>query len=281
MFADDTNITLTADTITALQDAVNDELSNIHLWLLANKLHLNIAKTEFMIIGSRQKLTAHNNEKIDIKLNNEKIKQVDKAKSLGVTIDNNLSWGEHVGEISKKLASAIGALKRARPYISQESAIKIYEALILPHFDYCSTVWDGLSQTLSDKLQKLQNRAARAITRSSYDIGSSVVLDELNWDKLNVRRKKQKALLMFKVMHNRAPSYLADLFKSYQSNYQLRNIENKLSLPKPNTEYLKRSFSYSAARLWNELPVHIRNTSSIQAYRKEINMHFARQTEKQ
>lgn len=273
MFADDTNITLSADNLSELERLVNNELRSVHNWLIANKLTLNITKTEFMIIGSRQKLTAHGNEPINIQINNEAIKRVNHSKSLGVTIDSHLTWAEHVREISKKIASAIGALKRVRPYISKRCALQIYKALILPHFDYCSSVWDGLNVTLSDKLQKLQNRAARAISQVGYDIRSCDILRELNWDTLAKRRKIQKSLLMFKILNRRAPSYLVDLVSSYKTNYRLRDIDNKLSLPKPNTEYLKRSFSYSAAKVWNELPASIRSISSYQTFKKEIHSH--------
>ena len=71
--------------------------------------------------------------------------------------------------------------------------IKIYKGLIEPHFDYCSAVWDGLTQQLSEKLQKLQNRAIRVITKSSYDTSSRFLLNSLGWDNLSVRRAKQKA----------------------------------------------------------------------------------------
>ena len=74
------------------------------------------------------------------------------------------------------------------------TAIKIYKGLIEPHFaDYYSVVWDGLSQQLSEKLQKLQNRAARVITKSSYNTNSSYLLNSFSWDNLSVRRTKQKA----------------------------------------------------------------------------------------
>ena len=96
------------------------------------------------------------------------------------------------------VASSIGALKRFRPFISMHTAIKIYIGLIEPHFDYCSVVWDGLSQQLSEKLQKLQNRAARVITKSSYNRNSVYLLNSLSWDNLSVRRTKQKANLMYK-----------------------------------------------------------------------------------
>ena len=115
-----------------------------------------MAKTELMIIESRQRLNAQC-EEIDISIDDRAIKRVDHTKSLGLTIDAELSWSKHVDEISKKVSSAIGALKCARPFVLTDVAVN---ALILPHFDYCSPVWDGMSGFLSDKLQKLQDRAA-------------------------------------------------------------------------------------------------------------------------
>ena len=117
---------------------------------------------------------------------------------------------------------------------------QIYNALRLPHFDYCSPVWDGTSGCLSDKLQKLQNRAARVITQSPFDTSSNLLLAMLKWEKLSLRRKKQKALIMYKALNKLALDYLQCLFtQRHVNDYNLRNLEGKLSLPKPNTNYLK------------------------------------------
>ena len=172
MFADDTNLTLSAETLSELKLALTPELNNLSCWLKDNKLSLNVAKTELMIIGSRQRLSAQCDD-VEIGIDDQIIKRVDKNKSLaalGLTIDAQLSWGKHVEEICKEVTSARGALKRVRPFIFKETAIQIYNALIVPHFDYCSPVWDCLSGYLSDKLQKLcQNRTARVITKLPFD----------------------------------------------------------------------------------------------------------------
>ena len=119
-----------------------------------------------MIIGSRQRMNATQND-IAIRTRDREINRADVVKSLGMHIDRHLSWSEHIHKISKKISSAIGALKRARPFISCKTAVQVYTALIQPHFDYCCSVWDELGGALATKLQKLQNRAARVITRSS------------------------------------------------------------------------------------------------------------------
>ena len=192
MYADDTNITVSANNAADLKTMLNDELSNLNLWLRANKLSLNITKTEYMIIGSRQRLRATTeNQIIEVCIEGKKITRVAESKSLGVYIDETLSWKKHMKELSKKIASGIGALKRLMPFISKNTAVIIYKALIEPHFDYCSSVWYGISDRLSKKLQKLQNRAARVITKSTYDTSAKPLLNSLNWDDLATRRKKQ------------------------------------------------------------------------------------------
>ena len=119
MFADDTNLTLSAKTLTELKLALTPELNNLSCWLKANKLSLNVAKTELMIIGSRQRLSAQCDD-VEIRIDDPQIiKRVDHTKSLGLTIDAQPSWGKHIEEICKKVSSSIGALKRVRPFISK------------------------------------------------------------------------------------------------------------------------------------------------------------------
>ena len=210
---------------------MNIELGKLKEWFNVNKLSLNVAKTEFMVIGSRQRLATFDDHEINVFVGNDQIERVNSSKSLGLKIDEDLTWKRHIDEISKKVLAAISALKRIRSYISQDTAGRVYQGRIEPYFSYCSPVWDGIGSKLSDKLQKLQNRAARVITRSSYDASSSSVLEELRWNNLYTNRKMQKAILMYKVTNNLTPMYLQDLFVIRVSHYSLRDSEGKLFLP--------------------------------------------------
>ena len=80
------------------------------------------------------------------------LNQSNRSKSLGLIIDENLSWKAHIYEICKKVSSGIDVFKRASPFVSMHTTIKIYKGLIEPHFDYCSAIWDDLNQQLSEKL---------------------------------------------------------------------------------------------------------------------------------
>ena len=223
MYADDTNISFKSKNLVELQDCMNTELKSLNTWLEVNKLSLNIAKTEFMVIGSRQRLATHGNLDLVVFIDNKRIKRVSSSESLGLTIDENLNWSKHIDNISKKVSSGIGALKRMRSFIDKETAIKAYQGLIEPYLTYCASVWDGMGSELCEKLQKLQNRAARAITCSSYDIGTTSLLEELKWNKLVINRKKQKAILMHKTIKKMTPQYLQEMFTFKENDYSLRD----------------------------------------------------------
>ena len=91
--------------------------------------------------------------------------------------------------------------------MNRGTLIGAYNALIAPHFDYCCDVCDTIGIGLSDRLQKLQNRAARVITgRKNEHSKSELALNELGWKPLlSERRTKFVASSMYKIMHNLAP----------------------------------------------------------------------------
>ena len=132
------------------------------------QLTLNTAKPEFMLIGSIQKLSTLSSP-LELSINNVPIEHVSSVKSLGIFIDENLGWQTHIDKLSKKVASRIGAIRIIRPFVPPHILHYIYNALIQSHFDYRNRVWDNCGKTLFDRLQKLQSRAARVLTFSSYD----------------------------------------------------------------------------------------------------------------
>jgi hypothetical protein len=92
MYADDTNISFQSNKLDELEDLVNIELGKLKEWLNVNKLSLNVAKTEFMVIGSRQRLAKFDDHEINVFVGNDQIERVNSSKSLGLKIDENLTW---------------------------------------------------------------------------------------------------------------------------------------------------------------------------------------------
>ena len=140
MYADDTHLTYASNNIHNLQKSLNEDLVNVYNWLRANKLTLNITQTEFMFTGSRQRLSTVTVSPA-LAINDFPVTQVATAKTLGLTIDDDLDWGSYIEKIIEKVSSGIGVIKRVRHLISQATLQLIYQPRIHPHFNYCKTVW--------------------------------------------------------------------------------------------------------------------------------------------
>ena len=122
MYADGTNLTYADKNLNIIQSCLNEDLLNISKWVIANELTLNVTKTEFMLIGLRQKLNALTASPV-LSINGTSVKQVSTSKSLGVLIDANLTWGSHIEKLAKKIASGIAAIKRVRHLFPQQHCI--------------------------------------------------------------------------------------------------------------------------------------------------------------
>jgi len=165
-----------------------------------------MTKTEFMLTGSRQRLS-NLTDSPTITIDNVQISQVATAKSPGVTIDNKLDWSSHTDKLG------IGAIKRIRHFVPQATLHLIYQAIIQPHFDYCNVVWRNCGKTLQNKVQKLQNRAARVLTYSNYDADAGYLFELLRWRNLSCQQQIQRATMIFKSLQGLAPEYLCSKFQ--------------------------------------------------------------------
>lgn len=145
-----------------------------------------------------------------------------------------------------------------------------HNALVQPHFDYCSVVWGNCNKCLSIKLQKPQNRAARILTSSSYDANADDLFVRLGWQKLNLQRELKTATMVYKSLNGLASDYLKSMFtdRSARATYSLRNCEGgKLGAPLSRTNFLKNSFSYGGAVLWKSLPTNLRQAQTLATFK--------------
>jgi hypothetical protein len=247
MYADDTHLTYASNNIDDIDHHLNEDLAKVSEQLVANKLTLNQPKTEFMLIGSCQRISTFNSCP-SLTINDIPIKQV----SHRVLLDENLTWNVHIEKLCKKVASGIGALKHMRPFVPLSTMQLIYNCLVQPYFDYCCVVWDSCGSSLPDKLQKLQNGAARVLTSSNYDTNTEFPIEKLSWKNLESKGKIAKAIMLYKSLNGLVPDYLSEIFvdRSSVTNYTLRDTSRKLALAQPCTNYLKNSFSCSGSVLW-------------------------------
>ena len=197
MFADDTNLTASGSSVTEIKTVLNKDIECLVEWLCVNKLTLNVIKTEYMLIGSRQRIACQT-EKLDLYINNVALKQSHAFKCLRLTIDDNLTFKIYIENVIKKVKRNLSILLKAKPLLNQALLKNIYYAIIEPYFTYCSVVWDSIDKTLADKLQKLQNRAARIITSASYyTVRTHDMFSYLKWSTLDHKRKCQNVRKQF------------------------------------------------------------------------------------
>ena len=153
-----------------------------------------------------------------------------------------------------------------------DTRMNMYNALAMPYFNYCSTVWGNIGKRLSDKIQKQQNRAARILTFSNDETRSSVLLDELGWERLEVIKFKQLAIIMYKIHNNLSPSYLRQIFTNTSNvhAHNLRNSEINCYVPRQGTEYAK-GLHYRGSVLWNKIPSETRHLPSLKVLKTSLN----------
>ena len=176
----DAQIDTSSNNIDSIANTLNEDLANVSDWIRANKLSLNSSKAEYMVIGSHKRLHQTRGDP-PITLGDNQIKRVKVTKSLGLMIDETLTWDEQVTLITKKVNKGLNVIRRLRDFFDIKTLTTVYQTLVQPYFDYCSQVWGGFGTTLCDKLQRLQNRAVRIITKSGYEVRSVNLLNQLGF----------------------------------------------------------------------------------------------------
>ena len=257
MYADDTTLLCSSSDPISLQSDLTSSLTSIANWFEVNKLTLNVKKTKLMIFGTNNIL--RNFENISLTYATDLIDRVDSYKYLGVLFDPCLTWCNHVNSISSNISKRIGLIRRIKFFLPISTLIKLANALVMPHFDYCSSVWSNCNVQYSNNLQILQNRLARVLV--SADIRTRIIdlMNALNWNKLDQRWKLQLLLTTFKCLKGDAPVYLSSQFSFATHSHHTRGQTfNTLIVPSWKNSSGKRTFYYRASKLWNNLPNDIR-----------------------
>ena len=218
MYADDTSIMCKANNVHELQSQLNACVSKVAAWFKVNKLTLNIDKTKFMICGTKRTLEKFH----DIKLtfNGSVIERVDEFKYLGVKLDSSLSWSARIDNLCKNVSKRTGIIKRVKNFLPHQTTVMLSNALVIPHFDYGSSVWSNFSTEFHNKLQVLHMlNLARIILKADARTPINGMMNSLQWDKLDQRWHKQLLVIVYKCLLNLSPSYLSNQFEFVHDNH--------------------------------------------------------------
>ena len=176
---------------------------------------------------------------------------VSQIKLLGVIIDNSLSFKAHIKEICQKVNTKVSILRCIRKFIPLDIMIKLYKAFILPHFEYISPLFIGLSKGLSVKLES--TNALRTLLNHSKSTAYEELLNIAHIKSLEHRRIEQALILAYKSIYGQAPNYIRDMFILRSNGYSLQG-HLKVVISRPTSSYMQHSFTYQASKQWDNLP---------------------------
>ena len=204
--------------------------------------------------------------------NNIPVNSTSVHKHHGMLLDDKLSYEHHIKFLLNKIKKTIGLLRKFQQILPRQSLITIYKSFIRPHLDYGDIVYDqAIHESFDKDLESIQFNATIAITGAIRGTSSEKLFQELDLESLKSRRWLRKLCLFYKIFHEKSPSYLSQLIPPNNNVYATRSSQgNKISSFKTRHNFFKDSFFPAVISEWNSLDVNIRNSSSINVFKKEL-----------
>ena len=273
-YADDATFHTKSKCQETIKNEIQDDGNNSITWSRNNKMFVHFDKTFYMLLGTRQKLG--NLDEINITIDNNLIKQTSEHKLLGIHIDDKLTWNAHINHLCSTISSKISLLRQLSKYVNRDTQTKFYQGYILPLIDYGSITWGSTSTNNLERLSKLQKRAARIILRADYTTPSEDMFHELGWLSIRERLTYNKAILTYKALNSLTPEYITTLLKPVSETHDrtLRSSANgTLAVPRSRSSMFDKSFSYTAPKLWNSIPNEVRNSSTLNDFKRNLKVY--------
>ena len=268
LFADDTNLFHSGRNPQDLSNDINSELTKLSVWFRANKLSLNIKKTNYILFGGKRRKLSN---VICLKIDENLILETHSTKFLGVHLDSDLSWKTHVGHIKTKIAKGLGIMNKVRTLLPLKAMKVLYHTLVYPYLQYCNIVWGIAKDTIIEKLFILQKRAIRLCTNSCSRTHTDPLFFKLGLLKLSDINKYQTLIFMFKYKHSILPPSCMSFVTVSNSNraYSTRNTSYFVR-SNCRTDVRKRSLAIRGPILWDALPKDAQDCVSLVKFEKTI-----------
>ena len=267
LFCDDTTIHTNHTNINQISHSLQIDINTVIEWCKLNHMSLNSQKNKLMLITTRQKRQYTTSSLPPVFINNNQIEQVDHHRVLGIIIDQNLSWSDHVDSLYKTLSRRVYQLNKLKKFINFHARKLFVHAYILSSINYCSTLFDSSSNNTLKPIHRLYKRALKAVLLKSSSLTST------DYTKLNMLPLKEvlyisKCSLMHKIMSKSTPDYLHSTFTVNPRH------ADKFLIPTPRINLFKSSLRYSGSVLWNSLPSHLRSKKNQSTFRNNLFKHF-------
>ena len=268
IYADDTVLYYSSNDANKLEETLNADLVTVSGWFRDNLLTLNGSKCKFVLFGSAQKLKTIRD--LSIYADNHTIECAKSFKYLGVTVQQNMSWTEHVDKVCTKINQRLGILRRIKHLLPIHARVTLYNSLICPLFDYADFVWgDKNNSSLMSHLQTLQNKAAKLILDVPVYSSATHALSQLSWNTLQLRRVYHRVVLAYKYLNGHIDYHQLNV--QYNKDVHSHNTRrsNNIRLPLAHRNWGKQTLLYTLAEDWNSLPSKLREIRSLQGFKAQ------------
>ena len=280
-FADDTQMykSSTLSELTHTVSQIQQCFHDLKEWMSLNKLQLNDDKTELLLI-TPPRFLKHPSLPSSISIGASDISFSSQARNLGVTFEPTLSFKQHVANVCKVAYFEIRKISSVRHLLSAEATKTLVCSLVLSRLDYCNSLLAGSPKCLLNRLQKVQNSAARLVCRSSKQQHITPLLQSLHWLPIESRINYKLASVCFSSFCGTGPKYISDILQVYTPSRQLRSSTDTrlLRISSIRTKsFGQRSFCFQGPTVWNTLPTTVRHMSSTSSFKSALKTHLFKQ----
>jgi hypothetical protein len=239
-------------------------------WCCANNLLISPSKSKLLFIGTRQ-LLARLPELPQVSFLGSTLHPATSAKDLGVILDSNLSYDQHITHVISSCFSKLSQINRVKDSFDEHTLKLIITSLVFSKMLYCSTVWSNTSAGNINKLQSIQNFASKIVTNSKKYDRVTPLLRQLNWLPVKQMLYVKDAVLTYKCVNGLVPLYLSEKLTK-RSNIHSRYTRNhdSLNIPMFRTATGQRTFQYRAASIWNNLNNQLKSHTSLKKFKVEL-----------
>ena len=207
-YADDTTLYHASDNVSDLSKSLSANLEGVASWVEQNGLKLNEAKTQMLLLGRKKRAKELDN--VNVELKGQKVERCGKVKYLGVWIDEDLSWRDHIEAVRRKCYGGLAKISWLRDSLPAVTKKRVYNALVLPHLDCCCVVWQECGKVLQQKLDRIQNNGMRLICAKPHRTPGEDLRKSLRWTSLVERGEVFRLIHIHRCFHNQVPGYLSD-----------------------------------------------------------------------
>ena len=279
-FADDTQIhdSCPPDQIHATVQTMQNCIADVKSWMIQSKLKLNDDKTEALSIKSRKPLPT--TQPSSIRVGSSDILFSPCARNLGFMLSDDLSLDKHISHICRSAYLEIRKISSIRQYLTIQATKTLVSAFVLSKLDYCNSLLSGCPMYQLNKLQKVQNSAARLVLKARKHDHIQPLLQSLHWLPVQARIEYKLSTLCHNFFSNSSPVYFSDLLTVYTPSRQLRSSTDTrmLRIPSVRTKtFGHRCFSYNAPKQWNSLPTDLRHTETAPTFKRALKTYLFRQ----